>query len=406
MEAVKSYRIPVDPPKDLIDAYFEVKKRALEAILSKVRLSGKAHLEFNSEDRKKLRDDLLRGWRHSKHYVDSAIHSVIGLVKGWIALYNRGRAKERPKITKRTVYVKNTLFTFKSGILKISIEPSSRYLEVDLTKYPWVSKDFSKLGGLFLTEKELIITVKKEVEPRADKWASFDINLTNVTALIDGRIERYDLRKLYHIHRTYEVKRQTIQRLSKFKPKTSRRLLKKYSNRERNRAKDFMHKLTTQIAKKLEESNTGAVMEKLKGIKHRILNGSRTQNRKLSKWDARAFQFMLEYKLGWIGLPAKYVDAKNTSKTCPLCSGYLVAYEGRSMRCEPCHLIMDRDVVAVLNLQMRGVGFPQRALHELIEREGLRMSVKDYVTQNPSFLRYVPYRRLYGCPDSRRRWTR
>ena len=80
---------------------------------------------------------------------------------------------------------------------------------------------------------------------------------------------------------------------------------------------------------------------------------------------------MLEYKLKWLGLPVKYVDAKNTSKTCPLCSGYLVAYEGRLMKCEKCSLIMDRDVVAVLNLQMWGAGVPPRALHELIEREGL-----------------------------------
>jgi putative transposase len=383
VEAIKSYRIPLEAPRDLIDAYFEVKKRALEAILSKVRLSWKAHLEFESEDRRKLREELLRGWRYSKHYVDSAINSVIGLVKGWIALYNRGRAREHPKITRRTIYVKNTLFTFKSGILKISIEPSSRYLEVDLTKYPWIPKDFSKLGGLILTEKELIITVKKSVEPRADKWASFDVNLTNVTALINGGIVRYDLRNLYHIHRVYETKRQRIQRLSEFKPKASKKLMQKYSRRERNRAKDFMHKLTTEIAGELKESNSGAIMEKLKGIKQRVLSNSKEQNRKLAKWNARTFQFMLDYKLKWVGLPVKYVDAKNTSKTCPLCSGYLVAYGGRSMRCEPCNLIMDRDVVAVLNLQMRGAGFPQRALNELIEREGLRMSIKDYVTQNP-----------------------
>jgi hypothetical protein len=59
METVKSYRIPVETPKDLVDAYFEVKKRALETTLSKVRLSGKAHLELKSEDRKKLRDEIL-----------------------------------------------------------------------------------------------------------------------------------------------------------------------------------------------------------------------------------------------------------------------------------------------------------------------------------------------------------
>jgi putative transposase len=112
-------------------------------------------------------------------------------------------------------------------------------------------------------------------------------------------------------------------------------------------------------------------MERLKGIKHRVLNCSRRQNRKLSKWNARTLQSMLEYKLKWLGLPVKYVDAKNTSKTCPLCSGYMVAYGGRLMKCEKCSLIMDRDIVAVLNLQMRGAGFPQRALNELIEREEL-----------------------------------
>jgi len=41
------------------------------------------------------------------------------------------------------------------------------------------------------------------------------------------------------------------------------------------------------------------------------------------------------------------------------------------MKCKKCSLTMDRDIVAVLNLQMRGAGLPQRALNELIEREGL-----------------------------------
>jgi len=45
--------------------------------------------------------------------------------------------------------------------------------------------------------------------------------------------------------------------------------------------------------------------------------------------------------------------------------------EGRLMKCGKCSTVTDRDVVAVLNLQMRGAGFPQRALYELIERDGL-----------------------------------
>ena len=41
------------------------------------------------------------------------------------------------------------------------------------------------------------------------------------------------------------------------------------------------------------------------------------------------------------------------------------------MKCRKCKLVLDRVVVAVLNLQMRGEGLPQRALNELIEREEL-----------------------------------
>ncbi|MBS7288700.1 MAG: transposase, partial [Candidatus Freyarchaeota archaeon] len=177
-----------------------------------------------------------------------AIDSVIGLVKGWVMLYNRGKAKSKPEVTRKTVYAKSSLVGFRGGALKVSVEPHKRYLEVDLNKYPWIPKDFDGVGGAIITENELIITLKKKVEPKAGKWASFDVNLTNITAFVNGEIKRYDLRQLYHIHRTYEIKRQRIQKLAR-KPKTSKKLLEKYSKRERNRAKDFMHKLTTQIVR-------------------------------------------------------------------------------------------------------------------------------------------------------------
>ncbi|MCD6164683.1 MAG: transposase, partial [Candidatus Odinarchaeota archaeon] len=119
-EAIKAYSIPIESPKDLINAYFEVKKKTLKEVFSHIVYSqrGKAHLKFKKEDRRELRDRLLKEWKYSKHYIDSAINSVTGLVKGWIKLHNRGKAKSRPEITKKTVYIKNTLFSYKNGILK------------------------------------------------------------------------------------------------------------------------------------------------------------------------------------------------------------------------------------------------------------------------------------------------
>lgn len=82
-------------------------------------------------------------------------------------------------------------------------------------------------------------------------------------ALFNGKIVRYDLKQLYHIHRVYELKRRKIQKLSKHKPRTAKRLMEKHSKRERSRVKDFMHKLTTKIAEELIALKSGAILENL-----------------------------------------------------------------------------------------------------------------------------------------------
>ena len=50
-EAVKTYKVPTEAPRDLVEAYFEVKRRALRGVLNHVAYSrtGKAHLKFNEE---------------------------------------------------------------------------------------------------------------------------------------------------------------------------------------------------------------------------------------------------------------------------------------------------------------------------------------------------------------------
>nr|MDO8063526.1 hypothetical protein [Candidatus Freyrarchaeum guaymaensis] len=124
--ATKAYKVPVEAPKDLIEAYFEAKKKALEEVLSHIthHRTGKAHLKLKAGDRGRLRNNLLKDWKYSRYYVGSAI----GLVKGWTRLHNRGRAKSKPKVAGKTVYIKSTLFTYRDGKLKISIEPGKRIL--------------------------------------------------------------------------------------------------------------------------------------------------------------------------------------------------------------------------------------------------------------------------------------
>jgi len=227
----------------------------------------------------------------------------------------------------------------------------------------------------------LVVTVRGEIALKKPKqWTWFDANLANITALINGKIVRYDLKRLYHIHRVYEIKRGRIQRLSKHKPITAERLMEKYSRRERNRAEDFMHKSTTEIAKELSEKGSGAILGNLKNIKGRVLRRSKDLNRKLSKRNARTFQSMLEYKLKWLGLPVKYVNSARSSKACPVCRATLVAYRGGLVKCKKCGLLLDRDVVAVLNLQMWGSGVMMGK--RLVDRD-LHLSMKVYQPRTP-----------------------
>ena len=64
----------------------------------------------------------------------------------------------------------------------------------------------------------------------------------------------------------------------------------------------------------------------------------------------------------------------------------MVAYRGRLLKCVECSLILDRDVVAVLNLQMWGSGATPKALlarlkgddGETVDRSSPQMSMKVY----------------------------
>ena len=79
------------------------------------------------------------------------------------------------------------------------------------TQSNYLLEDCDSIGTLILQEDKLIITFEKEVKPiRPKDYASFDVNLTNITGFINGRIVRFDLKDLYHVHRICEEKRKKI----------------------------------------------------------------------------------------------------------------------------------------------------------------------------------------------------
>ncbi len=200
---VKAYLIPFDGfPDSFVEDYNRVKRRTLHYILSKVvYLDDKAILKIKYSVVKELRDNILSEWSWSTHYIDSVINQVYSTVRSWIKKYNSGKAYKLPEIKNRAVYIKNTLFTVRDNIIRISLIPIQQYLEVNLNNYRYIPRDYTGIGGLiYIPEKKrLVINLKRDaVETKPLKYIGIDVNLTNITIYIPDvkpKIEYYKLLK-------------------------------------------------------------------------------------------------------------------------------------------------------------------------------------------------------------------
>jgi len=204
------------------------------------------------------------------------------------------------------------------------------------------------------------VPFKRDVDlSNPSDWIAIDINESNVTAVsTNPHVLRLDT-KLRTIHTTYFNIIRRIQKLSKLKPKTAERLLRKYSGRRRRKAMDECHKVARRMVDLAKEYKMGIVMEDLRGIRERV-NYGRMLNRRLHSWNFRRLQFYIEYKAKLSGLPIVYVNPKGTSSLCPVCGGRLAPNGHRLVRCE-CGYENDRDITACLNmLRMRGPHCPRK----------------------------------------------
>jgi putative transposase len=88
------------------------------------------------------------------------------------------------------------------------------------------------------------------------------------------------------------------------------------------------------------EENVKPVMEELKDIR---------MNRRLHSIPFRKIQSTIPYKSIERGYKPETVEAKNTSKTCPIC-GELSKPNGHVFKCSRCGIQADRHLVAAWNI--------------------------------------------------------
>jgi len=349
----------------------EALQRLLEDFRDMINFCIEKALENNVTSFAKLRklvyEEWKRRWDYSTHFCHSACKVASSMLKSWRRKVRRGEADpdRPPKARKLFIRFDPQLTKFEGDRLRVSVKPRQFiYVRLKHGEYQrrfieeW-KRGKLKVGEILMDGEKVFIPFRKEVDlsnPR--DWLAIDINESNVTGVSSNphvlRIE-HDLRTIHTTY--YEVKRR-IQKLSKHKPLTSKKLMEKYSGRERRKTHDLCHKIAKAVVEFAKEHGLGIILEDLRGIRKRI-NYGRSLNRRLHSWNFRKLQFFIEYKAKLNGLPVIYVNPHKTSSLCPICGGRLAPKGRRLMKCKKCGYENDRDVIACLNmLRMRGVSVP------------------------------------------------
>ncbi|MDE1871991.1 MAG: transposase [Thaumarchaeota archaeon] len=208
-----------------------------------------------------------------------------------------------------------------------------------------------------ITPKSLSISVRKEVEEIiVENVIGIDRNLRNVTVSTPSGPVMYKTSKLL------SIKENTMYVIASFRRNDRRAKNKFYSqkkNRRARRVQQFLHNISKDIVEKAVESHSMIVLEDIKGIRklYRKGNGQGKKfRRRLNSWSFYELQRQIQYKSAWKGIPVQFVDPKRTSQICPICGDRIQEdrLHRRKLWCINCKRVMDRDVVAALNISYKG----------------------------------------------------
>ena len=347
---LKSYSLQHECGEELeplLRAYRDAVNKILEELWSNIewerrkvkgkkqwRLLPKYKVDIHSgKYKRKLRESLLVDWDYAAHWVDSAIKTAHSILKSWRKNYVKGERK-RNKPTARRLFarVKQTLLKLEGEKLRVTVKPAE-YVYLDLSaRYFKLPSEVSSagLGEPVITLEKVHLPVHYEDTQSGKPAVTWDFNLLS----LDGYSPetgwvRIDTKKLASVHISSFEKRRSVQRKAS-RSKKAKRVLSKYSNRERNRARK--HQL--EIARVIQSMCGSVGLEELK--KQGMFTRSRVWNRRISRSDWRSITRILVGRLGEAGV--KELDPYGSSSYCSRCGWENKDLNGAVFECKECGL--------------------------------------------------------------------
>ncbi len=331
------------------------------------------------------------------HYTLNACEVASAILK------NHKRNHRTPVARRLFLKLDNQTYALRGETLRIPVKPREFLnLTLRVSKYQrrFLQDPSLKRGSITLTDRKAILTFEKPASRLAehDSVLAFDTNELSLDGAFSDETEirkiRVDLREIARLRACHFERRRRIQtRLAKCR----RRLRAKLAadrDRERRRIDAVLHSVAKEKVNFAKEKNAKIVLEDLKGIRASMNKRVKKRNphngkiqpisirpkflkRRLNSWPFRRLHQFIEYKAAWEGVPAAYVPARNTSRTCPRCGCLQTGRKGEQdpkmwqvFQCPECGWRCDRHLNAALNLlrtEDEGRWFsPDRRLNEVM----------------------------------------
>jgi IS605 OrfB family transposase len=200
----------------------------------------------------------------------------------------------------------------------------------------------------------LYATVEYTEPPESEivDWVGVDLGIVNIAVTSDGEIYAGgQVNALRHRHRRLR------QRLQKKGTKSAKRLLKRRRVKEARFGTWVNHTISKRLVADCEGTTRGIVLEDLKHIRSRV-TARRSQRATLHSWSFGQLQAFLAYKARMRGVPALFVDPRNTIRRCPSCGHTEKGTRPHqaTFLCRQCGLAGLADHIAAQNLAALGRG--------------------------------------------------
>jgi len=302
----------------------------------------------------------LAQYNSPSYYKLCAISRAAGILAARKKSVRRGYATRTPYAV-RPQLVSCYGFKIENGYLRIPASRRTRFC-IPLTKHVLeiISQPGVKVRSFTLSQTRLCLYIARD--PPVVECVStvgVDRNLRNLTGGND------DQTNYYYLSKTVRIAGTTSRIIASFRrddAKIRTRIASKYGRRRTARTGHLLHNATKTIVAGAVQRRTAIVLENIEGIRslYRKGNGQDRKYRgRMNGWNFGEAQRQIEYKARWIGLSVVRLsrgETRGSSVTCPRCGERLQSDKRleRKLWCGNCRVVMDRDMVAAVNLARRG----------------------------------------------------